>query len=159
MNHNIYNMQALKVYCGTGLMKELLYCFLLWTLSFFKQLRKLNGSTFNEKNEFLPLIANFSIEKLGCLSECARKLIIIRTPTHKSNCTERKPSPGPSLESLKLNLVPRVLSRHERVGHNPGNEVGQTIRFFFSSRATCTAIFLIHYTHHTLSFCKWTNSF
>ena len=24
LNHNIYNMQALKVYCGTGLIKELL---------------------------------------------------------------------------------------------------------------------------------------
>ena len=59
---------------------------------------------------------------------------------------------GRAQASLKLNLLPRVLSRHERVGHNSGNEVCQTIRFIFSSQATCTAIFLIHYTHHTLSF-------
>ena len=54
--------------------------------------------------------------------------------------------------SLRLNLVSRVLSHHERVGHNPGSEVGQSIRFIFSSQATCTAISLIHYTHHTLAF-------
>ena len=58
---------------------------------------------------------------------------------------------GMAQASLRRNFVPRVLSRHERVRHNLGNEVGQTIGFiYFLSQATCTAIFLIHYTHHRL---------
>jgi len=64
---------------------------------------------------------------------------------------------GRAQASLKLYLVPRVLSRHERVGHNPGNEVGQTIRFNFLSQATCTAIFLIHHTHQRLSIAHLNN--
>ena len=60
--------------------------------------------------------------------------------------------------SLRRIFVPRVLSRHERVGHNLESEVGQTIRFiYFLSQATCTAIFLIHYANHRLSIAHLNN--
>ena len=66
----IYNMQALKVYCETGVIKKLLL--FSFANSSILTNKKLNGSTFNEKNEFLLLIANYSWKTVMFVRMCTK---------------------------------------------------------------------------------------
>ena len=54
----IYNMQALKVYCETGV--DLKTPIVFFVNSSILTNKKVKRTTFNEKNEFLLLIANYS---------------------------------------------------------------------------------------------------
>ena len=78
----ISSMQALKVYCETGVIKKLLL--FSFANSSILTNKMLNGSTFNEKMNSCYWSRTIH-EKLWCLSGCARKLITIGTPTHKTN--------------------------------------------------------------------------